>query len=599
MDRSNMGEGNRLRQGYWESQMEPQGTERYFRFGTGRNTGYEEAWEQRDRRYDSCRTNITGSFQDGCYLLDYHYCLWKVRLGDVKNPHRTEYLQGSLGDADLLVKNPKGVFAISMWGISWFTPEGELVKRISLAEEYKERIIHPYLCGTILYYLKEEGSYGSWTAYSAYMMDLESGEETCIVKAFYEESRKWNMTMVESVWATLSVMGNEKGAVLCLEVNSYRTDENSEIWEGLESADEWYYYDFKQLYCLSSPQYDPLKNPEEYVQARGNGSMMRRTIRAFDMQKNIMWVLKEPCDEEGDYEEWEAMTLEPLPQKRGDLPVWKIPRCLERAWRIYFDGEFCYAYEGGYFCSFASDGSRERWKIKTHGGNDDMTVLKDCIRFYSMDGEKFQYYPKSHRQLDCLVGTDKADGYEQASGYSLKELYEMKSAEQRESEVSQTEEGFSGGGQAGNAQTLKKTGYPGWPYDAQSPAFEEYWEGFRRYLQENGLDSALRPGTAGDYNFYYINWSPRIYLECDVNKNSLRTAFIVKKLPEIFARIMEHREEIDRKLQDLGECAWKGDADAANFNIHIPVAGIDVEEQYAWFRHTAEAMYDAAKDWLQ
>ena len=93
----------------------------------------------------------------------------------------------------------------------------------------------------------------------------------------------------------------------------------------------------------------------------------------------------------------------------SDLPVWEWPEGIEDLkWTgvCYFDGEHCYEYiYYYYFCSFAPDGKRQIWPVKSDSA--DFMVLDSYVRINGEINDElvgndqseevfYSYFPASH-----------------------------------------------------------------------------------------------------------------------------------------------------------------------------------------------------------
>lgn len=121
----------------------------------------------------------------------------------------------------------------------------------------------------------------------------------------------------------------------------------------------------------------------------------------------------------------------------------------------------------------------------------------------------------------------------------------------------------------------------------------EYWEGFCKYTDRNGIAPTMKVSKAAERNWHAIRLgSAIIRIECTVSfsKDQLRTAYYVQEAPEVFAKAQEAQKIIDEALESLGNCVWDGRSKAANVSVYTSLTDKSLEEQYAWFCKSAEVM---------
>lgn len=129
----------------------------------------------------------------------------------------------------------------------------------------------------------------------------------------------------------------------------------------------------------------------------------------------------------------------------------------------------------------------------------------------------------------------------------------------------------------------------------------QYWRDFCAYVEREQSDSFLRMSKAADRNWYLIHLDRSIFaIECSVNtqSDSLRTAFIIRNNPEIFAKAEQQKKTIDNALKEFGVLTWDGTVRAAKVFVVTSRIEMSTEKQYEWFWRTAQAMYKVIRPCL-
>lgn len=408
----------------WTSKMKPQGTERYFEIN---ESGYfypmiccmrDSLWRQSSagpfysdymhhvlRPSDSMKrlvkTNVA-MYEGKIYMVELGY-LYVSTVEDANQGDILAKAEMNIEKKTPLAVNDYGIFVIDAkeYGaqVSWFTHEGEQVKNILIKGDVQQT----YICGKLLFYIKLEES--RTLLYSAYWMNMETGEEHSIYRARHKGNE--SNSIMRAAYVS-DIFGNERGAVLRLHFIYLNCNEKgSSMRQG-----GWYYYDFDKISCLSNSQGDPsaiYDNPGKYrkwisdcLDKYGHDPYYIN-IMAINMEKNLMWVSRE----QNGNGPWEPMNITPDLEKRSrpDLPVWEWPEGIEDLkWTgvCYFDGDYFYNYIDYYsFGSFAPDGKRQIWPVKSE--STDFMVLDSYVRIngeWNGDDQSeevfYSYFPASH-----------------------------------------------------------------------------------------------------------------------------------------------------------------------------------------------------------
>lgn len=616
----------------WTSKMKPQGTERYFvidqhlgRYGramrdqkwtkAGKNPTYSVSFHRGgefvmkpgDLRYESLQTNVA-VYGDKMYVVQDGY-LCVTAMGETQNQGRV------LGQANIsthkmtpLVANDYGIFVVdgdertfedrNETQILWYTHEGSILKRIIIKGEVQET----YICGKLLFYLKEvNGSMGC----SAYWMDMETEEEHCI---FHAKREKHGEKFLREAFVEY-IFGNERGVVLLI---GFIYEKEMDFC--LEQCG-WYYYDFSEpdkLSCLSNSKNGPhiiYDKPESYMQwiekclEKYDYDPYYINIMALDMEKNLMWVSQKP---NGDGP-WEPMniTRDLQKRKRPDLPIWDLSESIEtlkESEKIYFDGKRCYTYTADYFCSIDAKGKIERWPVRK-GNSPDFMILGDRVRIikepensderYDSQDIPFHYFPASH-EFQYVLCKDK-NAWPHCLydiSWMITEYEEKQKATDKCQEQEQEKQADWGDilAESDDEDAMVSV-------DCKSATHLEYWEGFSNFSESFGLNSAMKMAKLAERTWQALRMKPSfLRIECSfsVRKNSIRAAFIVEGHPEVFTQAESARGEIDRELQGY-DVTWDGKSSAANISLTTSREGMSTSEQYKWFCRAAEALYDAVR----